>query len=176
MKCTSSNVVFEWNQDRKLKSGEIELVQEVKKDLRWAKAVVTGPDSKISPGDALLLSARVTTYTFEHLGKTLHNTSDDSTLAYRHKGILYATTDHMLIEWLDPIEEVTESGIVVVRKDINKEVIVKKALVHCAGPDTGVQAGDVILAAYNKDSYEIEIDGKILRNADKNAVICYFRE
>ena len=176
MKCTSSNILFQWHQPKKNKHGDIVLVQEPKRDIRWAKCIVSGPQSKIKPGDDMLLSARVTCYEFKVGDQEYRNTSDDSTLAYKHNGKLYATTDHLLLEWLDSFEEVTDSGIVVVRKEISKETIVKRARVIAAGNDTGVEPGAIIYAAYNKDAYEIEIDGKIYRNADANAVICYLEQ
>ena len=172
MKCTTTNILYKWAEDKKTKIGEIELVKEPKRDVRWAKCLVSGPDSVIKPGDDMLLSARVVSYVFSHKGEEYMNTSDDSTLCYKHNGKLEATTDHLILEWLESFEEVSEGGIVIIRKEINKETIVRRAKVIAAGPRCNVKENDIIFAAYNKDAYELLIDGKIYRNADDNAVIC----
>ena len=174
MKCTSSNILFQWHQPKKNKHGDIVLVQEPKRDIRWAKCIEAGPDSILHKGDEMLLSARVTTYNFNEGGKEFHNTSDASTLGFKRNGKLFATAGTILFEWLESVEETTASGIVVMRNDVNKEVIVRKALVHAAGPEAGVKENDVILIAFNKDAYSFEIDGKTLSNCGKEAVICYW--
>ncbi len=178
MLCTATNILFKWpKQPHEKKHGEIYLTKDLSRDTGWAKCVQSGPDSLPKPGDELLLSKRVTTYTFTIDGEKMHNTSDASVLGYKHNGELLATCGTILYEWLEAPEEVTESGIVVIRNQTEKEIaIIRKAKVHAAGPESGVKAGDTILLAYNKDAYAIEYNGVTLHNATKEAVICYWSD
>lgn len=178
LKATNTNVLFKWRDAAVLKVGSIELNRQLQMETRWATALVVGDQSIISVGDDLLLSARPTAYQFEYEGETMYNTSDASTLAFKHEGKLHATCQTILYEWLhdEDEEETTESGIIIKRKKETKEFEPMWAVVHAAGPDAGVLPGDHILLAYNKDAYTIEIDGVKLHNAGaKESLICYRR-
>ena len=175
LQATNTNVIAKWAEEKKLRSGTLILSREPYRHTRWAEAVTVGQLSMLRPGDELLLSARPTAYYFSYEGDLLMNTSDAATLAYRRDGVLGATCGTVIYEWLEPVEETTASGIVVVRKESTKEMETRWALVHAAGPDSGVKAGDHILLAYDKDCYSIEniIDGKKLHNAGKEAIVCF---
>lgn len=175
-KTTSTNIIFKWpREEQNLKEGSIELLRFLSRDTGWAECVEPGPDSVVSKGDKLLLSRRVTTYKLNIDGEEMGNTSDASVLGYEHKGELKATCGTVLYEWLENVEEVTESGIIIVEKETTKEMgTIRKALVHAAGPDSGVKAGDTILLAYNKDAYSIKYNGVELHNAGKEAIIAYW--
>lgn len=175
--CTLTNCLFRWKEEKKLRGSLIHLTREPFRHTRWAEALVTGPHSMLRPGDELLLSARPTTYFLNIDGETLMNTSDAATLAYRRDGVLGATCSTLLYEFIEPEEEKTDSGIVLVRRESTKELETRRARVWAAGPETGVKVGDEILIAYNKDSYAIEnvIEGRKLHNAGKEAVICVWQ-
>lgn len=179
---TSTNVLFRWKQEKKLRAGNIILSREPFRSTRWAEAVVTGPQSLLRPGDELLLSARPATTNIHVNGETLMLTSDAATLAFWRTTsddtkALGATKGTVIFEWLEPEEEVTESGIVLVKKAENKELEARRAKVWAAGPESGVQAGDTILTLYNKDAYAIEtiVEGKKLQNCGAESVICFWR-
>ena len=177
MKAITTNVIFKQPEETEKKSGQLYLTRDLNRDTMWVKCYVTGKDSVLKTNDDLLLSKRVTSYKFEDNGMKLGNTSDNSVLAYKRDGLLGATCVTVLYEWIEPVEEITESGIVIIRNESNKEVeVTRKALVHAAGPDSGVQVGDIILLAYDKDAYKMEniIEGKVLHNCGKEAIICYW--
>jgi co-chaperonin GroES (HSP10) len=178
LQATATNVIYKWRDPAVYKVGAIELAQQLQMDTRWAVVLVTGVKSILKPGDHILLSARPVSYTFEYEGETMYNTSDESTLAFKRDGKLGATAQTILYEWLHEAdaEETTESGIIIKRKKETKEFTPMWAVVHAAGPDAGVIAGDHILVAYNKDAYTIEIDGHKLHNCgSKESLICYRR-
>ena len=178
MKATSTNVIFHTPPEvTEKKSGSIYLTKDLNRDTHWVYCYVTGPDSQLKPGDKLLVSKRVTSYKFEIDGVKMENTSDAAVLGFKRNGKLGATAGTILFEWIEPIEETTASGIVIVRSDSNKEVeVTRKAFVHAAGPKAGVKAGDTILLAYNKDAYKMEniIEGKVLHNCGTESVICFW--
>ena len=175
IKTTTTSVIFSWPEDEpKPKAGSIELVDFLSKDVGWAKAVVTGPDSVIKPGDDILLSRRVVSFDFEIDGKPLGNTSDNSCLAYKHNGELHATGKTLLYSWIEEKEEVSPSGIILIKKDSTKELEPRKALVHAAGELTGVKKGDIVLLAFKSDAYKINIDGIEMMNAGCEEIICYW--
>ena len=178
MKCTSTNVIFRTPpEETDKKSGSIYLTKDLNRDTHWVDCLVTGPDSILKPTDKLLVSKRVTSYKFEVDGTKMENTSDSAVLCYKRNAKLYATCGTVIFEWLEPIEEITPSGIVIIRHDANKEVeVTRRAYVHAAGPKSGVKAGDIILLAYNKDAYKMEniIEGKVLHNCGTESIICYF--
>jgi len=178
MKATSTTVIFRTPPEpTERKSGSLYLTRDLNKDTHWVDCLVTGPDSILQPGDHLLVSKRITSSKFEVDGVKMENTSDASVLGYKRHGKLGATAGTILYEWLEPIEETTASGIIIVRNDSNKEVeVTRKAYVHAAGPKSGLKKGDIILLNYNKDAYKMEniIEGKILHNCGVESVICYW--
>lgn len=178
MKATSSNVIFRTPQEIvERKNGSIYLTKDLNRDTHWVDCLVTGPESVLKPGDKLLVSKRVTSYKFVVDGTKMENTSDSAVLCYKRNGKLNATCGTVIFEWLEPIEETTASGIVIVRSEANKEVeVTRRAYVHAAGPKAGVSKGDTILLAYNKDCYKMEniIEGKVLHNCGTESIICYF--
>lgn len=178
MKATSTTVIFKTPEaPTERKSGSIYLTRDLNRDTHWVECLVTGPESILQPGDELLVSKRITSYKFEVDGVRMENTSDASILGYKRDGKLGATAGTILYEWIEPVEETTDSGIIIVRSDTNKEIeVTRKAYVHAAGPKAGVKAGDTILLAYNKDAYKMEniIEGKILHNCGTESVICFW--
>ena len=177
LKALTTNVIFEWPKETEKKAGELYLTRDLNRDTMWVECFQVGPESILHKGDQLLLSKRVVSYQFEIQSKKLGNTSDASVLAYRRDGVLGATYQTVLYEWMEPVEETTESGIVLVRSETNKEIdLTRKAYVHAAGSKSGVKKGDTILLAYNKDAYKMEniIDGKILHNCGMEAIIGYW--
>ena len=176
LRCTTTTVLYEYIDEPVLKEGSIILTQALSRDTRWVRCVASGPESVIKPGDLLLLSHRAVSFKFEHNEKTIMNTSDASCLAYKHNNKLHATGKTFLYSWLEEREEKTNSGIVLVRKESTKEMEPRKAFVHAAGKDTGVQAGDIVLLAYKHDAYKIEIDGIELHNGGFEEIICYWRD
>ncbi len=175
-KALTTTVLYQWPKNEpKPQAGSIELIKFLSKDTGWATAVVTGPDSVIEPGDPILLSRRVVSADFEINGETMHNTSDNSCLAYRRGTELRATGKTMLYSWIeDEQEEVTESGIVLLKANKTKEFEPKWALVHAAGEQTGVKAGDHVLLMYKLDNYHIDIDGIQMRNAGVEEIITFY--
>ena len=176
LQTTTTTVIYKWDEEQKLESNGIVLSQALSKDTRWAKAVVCGPDSIIEPGDKLLMSARPTVSYFEVNGENLMNTSDASIMSYKRDGKLGCTKGTFLYSYIETPEEITESGIIVVKKTTTKEFEPIKVLVEAAGPDSGVQAGDVVLLLYKNDCYKLNIDGKELQNAGAEEVICLWRD
>lgn len=178
MKTTSTTVIFRTpNDTAEKKSGSIYLTRDLNRDTHWVDCLVTGPESILKPNDKLLVSKRVTSYKFEVDGVRMENTSDASVLGFKRNGVLGATAGTVLYEWLEPVEETTDSGIIIVRSDTNKEIeVTRKAYVHAAGPKAGVKAGDTILLAYNKDTYKMEniIEGKVLHNCGTESIICFW--
>lgn len=178
MKATSTTVIFKTpSTPTERKSGSIYLTRDLNRDTHWVECLVTGPDSILQPGDELLVSKRITSSKFEVDGVRMENTSDASILGFKRNGVLGATAGTILYEWIEPIEETTDSGIIIVRNDTNKEVeVTRKALVHAAGPKSGLKPGDIILLNYNRDAYKMEniIEGKILHNCGVESVICYW--
>jgi co-chaperonin GroES (HSP10) len=178
MKATSTTVIFRTpNDNAEKKSGSIYLTRDLNRDTHWVDCLVTGPESILKPGDKLLVSKRITSSKFEVDGTKMENTSDASVLGYKRNGELGATAGTILYEWVEPVEETTESGIVIVRSDTNKEIeVTRRAYVHAAGPKTGLKKGDIILLNYNKDSYKLEniIEGRILHNVGIESVICFW--
>jgi co-chaperonin GroES (HSP10) len=164
-------VLYTWTHPSKLKYGSIELTQELSREVRWATCHYAGPDSVVQPGDEILLSARPVSYTFQLNGVTMHNTSDKSCLAYRNSGELRATGETLLYTWLEEPEEVTTSGIVLVRRTVSREEEPRWAKVVAAGPEAKVQPGDEVLLAWKADNYKIEIDGMKLMNAGAREII-----
>ena len=174
LKTTTTTVLYKWpTNDEKPKAGSIELVDFLSKEVGWAEAVVTGPESVIAPGDDILLSRRVVSYDFEANGQPLHNTSDNSCLAYKHNGVLQATGKTLLYSWLEDKEEISAGGILLVRKDSSKEMEPRWAIVQAAGKDTGVKKGDHVLLAFKADAYKFNIDGVIMHNAGCEEIICF---
>jgi len=174
IKTTSTTVLFQWPEDEpKPKAGSIELVDFLSKDIGWAKAVVTGPESVIEPGDDILLSRRVVSYDFEIDGKPLGNTSDNSCLAYKHNGELHATGKTFLYSWLEEKEEVSPSGIILIRKNSTKELEPRWAICHAAGNQTGISKGDHVLIAFKSDAYTLKIDGIEMHNAGVEEIIAF---
>ena len=173
LKATGENVIFERPQEDEKKHGSLYLVNDLKMDTMWAKCIVAGHDSTLKHGDSLLLSKRVTTMDLNIDGRTLNNTSDASVMAYKRDGVLNCTKGTILYELIEPPEEVTESGIVLMKKTVTKEFEPVWCKVIAAGPESGVKPGNEILIAWKSDCYTIEIDGKKLHNAGKEEVICY---
>lgn len=175
--CTTNNVLFRWKSTRNLSVGAIELIKELSRDIRWGECLVAGPTSEVKKGDDVLLSARPVSAFFELDGEIVGNTSDNSCLAYKRDGKLYATGKTILYSWIEEPEEITDSGIVLVRKTTSKEQETRWALVHAAGPETGVQPSDHILIMYKADAYKMEgiLEGVTLHNAGYEEVICYKR-
>ena len=177
MKATSTNVIFRTPPEViDKKSGSIYLTKDLNRDTHWVDCLVTGPDSTLKPNDKLLVSKRVTSYKFEVDGVRMENTSDSAVLCYKRNGKLNATCGTVIFEWLEPIEETTESGIILIRSEANKEVeVTRRAYVHAAGPKSGVKAGDTICLSYNKDCYKMEniIEGKVLHNCGTESIIYY---
>jgi co-chaperonin GroES (HSP10) len=174
-KTTSDNVLFRWTKPKNLSASGIQLLKELSRETRWAEAVVCGPDSRLKPGDQMLLSARPTCYTFEIDGEILMNSSDAATLCYKNHGFLHATKGTVIYEWIELPEEVTESGIVLVKAENNRIQEVRWAKVHAAGPDSGVQRNDEVLIAYDRDAYQLKniIEGKTLHNCGKEHIIAF---
>jgi hypothetical protein len=175
LNCTTTNIIYKYIDEPKLKHGDIILSSALSKDTRWVQCVVSGPDSIISPGDKMMLSYRAVCYKFEYEGHELMNTSDKSTLCFKHNDEYYSTCGTILYYWLEDEEEVTESGLVLVKKNSTKELEPRWAKVFCAGPDAGVNRGDHVLLAYKTDAYKFHIDGIELHNAGSEEIICYKR-
>ena len=170
---TNTNVIFEWPPEGEKKHGSLYLVDDLKMETGWATCVVAGDDSILKPGDSLLLSKRVTTMDLNIDGRKLNNTSDASVMAYKRDGVLNCTGKTFLYEMIEPPEEVTESGIVLMKKTVTKEFEPCWVKVVAAGPETGVKPGHTVLIAYKSDCYTIQIDGKKLHNAGAEEVIAY---
>lgn len=178
LQVTLTNVIYQWRDPAVMKVGQIELSNQLEMETRWAVVLKAGNDSILKPGDHILLSARPVSYTWEYEGETMHNTSDASTLLFERDGKLGATAQTIIYEWLheEDAEETTASGIIIKRKKETKELEPTWAVVHAAGPDSGVQAGDHILVAYNKNAYTIEWNGRKLHNCGaKESLICFRR-
>jgi co-chaperonin GroES (HSP10) len=173
IKCTTTNVIFEWPPEGEKKHGSIYLTQDLSKETGWAKCVAAGPDSVLTAGDELLLSKRVTTMDLNIDGKKLNNTSDASVIAYKHNDELNCTAGTILYEHITKPEEVTESGIILAKKTVTKEFEPVWCKVIACGPKSGVNKGDEILIAYKSDCYTLKIDGKELHNAGAEEVIAY---
>lgn len=177
LRTIENNVIYKRRAAAELKHGSIELAQPLSRDTQWCDVVAVGETSALQPGDEIMLSKRPVSCTFQHDGETLHNTSDGSCLAYkRHGGDISCTEGTILYEVIQPPEEQTASGIVLVRRTINKELEPIRVLVVAAGPKAGVQPGDEMLIAFKADCYKIEYDGRILHNAGKEEIIAYFRK
>ena len=170
-------VIYVWLEDEKLEHNGIALSRQLSKDVRWARCMYAGPTSVVKPTHHILLSARPASYAFEINGVTMYNTSDKSCLAYRHHdkvqgfGPIKATGKTILYTWVEEPEEVTESGIVLVRKDSTKEMEPRWANVVAAGPETGVKEGQQVLLAFKSDNYKLDIDGQLLMNAGCEEII-----
>ena len=178
LQTTTTTVLYTTRDDSAaLKSGTIVLTDYLSKDVQWCDVECTGPDSVMAPGDEILLSRRPASYTFEIEGKKMHNTSDASCLAYRKNGsdTLYATGKTFIYAFIDKPEEVTASGIVLMRKEANKERDPIWVKVIAAGKDTGVQSGDEVLIAYKHDAYTFKIDKQELHNGGVEEIICFHR-
>lgn len=177
IQATDTTVIYTKRDDSEaLRHGSLILTDYLSKDIQWGDVVATGPDSVINPGDQILLSRRVQSYDFEIEGKLMHNTSDASCLAYRkgQEKTLYATGKTFIYQFMAKPEEVTASGIVVVRKETTKERDPVWVKVIAAGKETGIQAGDEALIAYKSDAYTFAIDDlKELHNAGIEECILY---
>jgi co-chaperonin GroES (HSP10) len=177
IKCTNTNVLWQWEKGVELKVGSIILNNALKRSTRWAICKVVGNESILQPGDRLLLSARPTSFTLEIGDEIMQNGSDAATIAYERDGELYATAGTIIYEIVKGIdeEEKTESGIIVHRSVNNRLNEVRECLVHAAGPKAEVKKGDTILIGFDKDNYTFEWKGKKLHNCGSEAVICYYR-
>ena len=173
LSATTTTVLFKWCEPPKKQVGSILLSDQLKMETRWATACVCGPDSIITPGDKILMSARPVTYKFNINGEDMENTADKSILAFKHLGELRATAGTILYEWLEPEEETTASGIILVQKAATKELEPRWGRVIASGPTSGVRPGDHILLAWKSDAYTIEIDGRELHNAGMEEISCF---
>ena len=175
---TTTTVIYSTRDDsHALRHGSIVLTDYLSKDVQWCDVEVTGPDSVINKGDEILMSRRPASYTFDIEGLKMHNTSDASCLAYRKKGSdrIYATGKTFIYSFIDKPEEVTASGIVLMRKEANKERDPIWVKVVAAGKDTGVQTGDEVLIAYKSDAYTFKIDKQELHNGGVEEIILFRR-
>lgn len=175
LQATQTNVIYKKLDTAKPMHGNLILSSHLDKDTMWCEVVVAGADSVLKPGDPILLSRRPASYTFEHEGMTLHNTSDASCLAYRQDGELRCTGKTFLYERITEPEQVTESGIILSKSTATKEREPIWVKVVAAGPLTGVQKDDLVLIAWKGDNYKINIDGRDLYNAGFEEPICFKR-
>lgn len=175
----NTTVLYQWHDAKPEHDSGIALLTWLSRDVGWATATHTGPESDVRPGDHLLLSRRIVSYTFTHEGSTLHSTADLSILLFKRGDQLLSNKNTIIYEWVESreSEEVQESGLIVVKHTQTKEDEPKWALVHAAGRDTECQPGDHILLAFKPECYKIEnvIPGRVLHNADKNEVIAIRR-
>ena len=173
IKATGTNVIFQWPPEGEKKYGSIVLTQDLSKETGWAKCIVAGADSVLKRGDDLLLSKRITTMDLDINGIKMNNTSDASVIAFKRDDVIGCTEGTFLYELITPPEEVTASGIVLMKKTVTKEFEPVWVKVFAAGPKSGVKPGNMCLIAFKSDCYSIKIDGKTLHNAGKEEIICY---
>ena len=176
----NTTILYQWHDTKPALDSGIELLNWLSRDVGWATVTHSGPESDTQPGDHVLLSRRVVSYTFEEEGITLSSTADNSVLLFKRGTNLHANKDTIIYEWLDlrSTEEVHESGLILVKSTQTKEDEPKWALVHAAGKDTECAPGDHILLGYKHDCYVIEnvVPGVQLHNAHRNEVIAIKRK
>ena len=175
IKTHSTQIIYKWL-EAKPEHESIELLNWLSRDVGWAKVVVHGPESLANNNTKILLSRRVVSHQFEIDGVVMGDTADNSVLCFDKEGQLFTNKDTILYTWIEPEEETTESGIVLVKKTATKEFETRWAEVKVAPLDTPIKVGDHILLKYKHDAYAIEniIPGVKLHNADwKHEVILF---
>lgn len=174
---TSSTVLYETHDNSdKLNHNGIHLNKFLSRETQWNTVVAVGPDSILMKGDSILMSSRPASSAIDHNGKIIYNTSDASIMGFKRNNVLGATKGTILYEILEPVEQVSEGGIVLVKTTQTQEFEPIRCLVHAAGPDSGVLPGDIILITYKSDCYSVNIDGIELHNAGDKEVIAFWRD
>jgi len=177
VKCITDNVLIHKPVEGDKRHGALILSDYLTKDTCWTKVYQVGPQSQLKPNDEVLISRRITTMDIEINGEQLNNTSDKSVLAYKRNNELKCTEGTFLYEIVNNIEEITDLGIIVIKKTTTKEFEPIWVKVYAAGPKSGLKAGDEALIAYKADAYDIKMningEEKTLHNGGSEEIIAY---